>query len=89
MAERKQAIVLWGYYLAAKGMQSICREEAKEVVRVIEASFDAIEKKAVAVALQKKLEIKDELTKELATKADIAWLQWIASSPFAGSIVLD
>jgi len=43
--------------------------------KVLEASFDAIEKKAEAVALQKKLELKDELTKELATKADILVLR--------------
>ena len=42
---------------------------------MIELDFKAIEKKAEEVALQKKLEIKDELTKELATKADIARLE--------------
>jgi len=51
------------------------REEAKKVVEVIEKSFEAIEKRAEEVALQKKLEIKDELTKELATKADIVRLE--------------
>ncbi|MBI4689989.1 MAG: hypothetical protein HY754_06950 [Nitrospirae bacterium] len=55
--------------------KKVGREEAKEVIKVIEASLDAVEKKAEAVALQKKLEIKDELTKELATKADIARLE--------------
>jgi ABC-type phosphate transport system auxiliary subunit len=42
---------------------------------VIELDFKAIEKKAEEIALQKKLEIKDELTKELATKADIVRLE--------------
>ena len=42
---------------------------------MIELDFKAIEKKAEEVALQKKLEIKDELTKELATKADIVRLE--------------
>jgi ABC-type phosphate transport system auxiliary subunit len=51
------------------------KEEARKVAEVIERSFEAIEKKAKEVALQKKLEIKDELTKELATKADIARLE--------------
>jgi ABC-type phosphate transport system auxiliary subunit len=51
------------------------KEEARKVAEVIERSFEAIEKKAEEVALQKKLEIKDELTKELATKADIARLE--------------
>lgn len=50
--------------------KKVGREEAKEVIKVIEASFEAIEKRAEAVALQKKLEIKDELTKELVTKAE-------------------
>jgi hypothetical protein len=35
------------------------------------SNHDVIEKKADAVALQKKLELKDELTKELVTKADL------------------
>jgi hypothetical protein len=51
------------------------REEARKIAEVIERGFEAIEKKAEEVALQKKLEIKDELTKELATKADIARLE--------------
>jgi hypothetical protein len=50
------------------------REDAKKVATAIEVSLDTIEKRADTVALQKKLEIKDELTKELATKADIARL---------------
>jgi hypothetical protein len=51
------------------------KEEARKVAEVIERRFEAIEKKAEEVALQKKLEIKDELTKELATKADIVRLE--------------
>jgi hypothetical protein len=51
------------------------KEEARKVAEVIERGFEAIEKKAEEVALQKKLEIKDELTKELATKADIVRLE--------------
>ena len=38
------------------------RDEAKEIVREIEASVDAI-------AREKKIEVKDELGKELVTKA--------------------
>ncbi len=45
------------------------------MVKAIEAALETIEKRAEAVALEKKLEIKDELTKELATKADIAELK--------------
>jgi len=51
------------------------KEEGRKVASAIEIGFEAIEKKAEAVALQKKLEIKDELTKELATKADIVRLE--------------
>ncbi|MBI4745836.1 MAG: hypothetical protein HY786_04675 [Deltaproteobacteria bacterium] len=51
------------------------KDLAREITKTIEISFEAIEKKADAVALQKKLELKDELTKELATKADIARLE--------------
>jgi len=51
------------------------KEEARKVAEVIERGFEAIENKAEEVALQKKLEIKDELTKELATKADIVRLE--------------
>jgi len=51
------------------------KEEGRKVASAIEIGLEAIEKKAEAVALQKKLEIKDELTKELATKADIVRLE--------------
>ena len=49
----------------------IGREQADKVASAIEIGFDLIEKKADAVALQKKLELRDELTDELATKADL------------------
>ncbi|GAB4424694.1 MAG: hypothetical protein OHK0032_19100 [Thermodesulfovibrionales bacterium] len=55
--------------------EKLGKEEAKKVASAIEIGLEVIEKKADAVALQKKLEIKDELTKELATKADIARLE--------------
>lgn len=51
------------------------KEEGRKVVEAINIGLDAIEKKADAVALQKKLELRDELTKELANKADIARLE--------------
>ena len=46
------------------------KEEALKVASAIEIGFEVIEKRAEAIALQKKLEIKDELTKELVTKAE-------------------
>ncbi|MBI5875132.1 MAG: hypothetical protein HZB81_04700 [Deltaproteobacteria bacterium] len=51
------------------------KDLARDITKTIEISFEAIEKKADAIALQKKLEIKDELTKELASKADILLLR--------------
>jgi len=51
------------------------KEEGRRVAEAIEIGLEVIEKKANAVALQKKLELKDELSKELASKADIARLE--------------
>lgn len=50
--------------------EKLGKEEAAKVASAIEIGFEVIEKKAEAVALQKKLELKDELTKELITKAE-------------------
>ncbi len=50
----------------------IGREEAKEVTKAIEAALEVIEQRAKAVAIEKKLEIRDELTGEMATKSDLA-----------------
>jgi hypothetical protein len=47
------------------------RDEALEIAKMIEDFFDEMDRKAGEIALQKKLELKDELTKELATKADL------------------
>ncbi len=51
------------------------KEEGRKVAEAINIGLDVIEKKADAVALQKKLELKDELSRELASKADIARLE--------------
>ena len=48
------------------------KEEGRKVASAIEVGLEVIEKKADAVALQKKLELKDELSKELANKSDLA-----------------
>ncbi|MBI4689643.1 MAG: hypothetical protein HY754_05185 [Nitrospirae bacterium] len=55
--------------------EKIGKEEARKVASAIEIGLEVIEKKADSIALQKKLEIKEELTKELATKADILLLR--------------
>jgi len=55
--------------------EKIGKEEAKKVTSAIEIGFDTMEKRAEEIALQKKLELRDELTKELATKADLLLLE--------------
>jgi hypothetical protein len=45
------------------------------VAQAIELGLEVMEKRAEELALQKKLELKDELTKELASKADIQVLK--------------
>jgi len=45
------------------------------VAQAIELGLEVMEKRAEELALQKKLELKDELTKELASKADLQILR--------------
>ncbi len=45
------------------------------MAQAIELGLEILEKRAEELALQKKLELKDELTKELASKADIQVLK--------------
>lgn len=70
------------------------KEEAKEIVNVLDASLRAYDKKvqetlesvrdkADFLITQKKFELKDELTKELATKADIARLEGLLKGDVA------
>ncbi|MCC6026399.1 MAG: hypothetical protein LM575_05475 [Caldimicrobium sp.] len=49
--------------------------EARKVAQAIELGLEIMEKRAEELAIQKKLELKDELTKELASKADIQVLK--------------
>jgi len=51
--------------------RKVGRDDARAIGKVIEFSFNAIERKAEDVAIRKKFELKDELTKELASKADV------------------
>jgi hypothetical protein len=51
------------------------KEEARKVAQAIELGPEIMEKRAEELAIQKKLELKDELTKELASKADIQVLK--------------
>ncbi len=45
------------------------------MAQAIELGLEVMEKRAEELAIQKKLELKDELTKELASKADIQVLK--------------
>jgi len=56
------------------------KEEGRKAAEVLERAYEEMEKKAESLALQKKLELKDELTKELATKEDIARLEGMIKS---------
>lgn len=56
------------------------KEEGRKVAEVLERAYEEMEKKAESLAIQKKLELKDELTKELATKEDIARLEGMIKS---------
>ncbi len=51
------------------------KEEARKVAKAIELGLEVMEKRAEELAIQKKLELRDELTKELASKADIQVLR--------------
>jgi hypothetical protein len=59
------------YELLKKLEQKVGKEEAKKIAQTIELIYNELDKKSESLAQQKKLELKDELTKELATKADI------------------
>ena len=61
------------------------KEEGRKVAEVLERAYEEMEKKAESLAIQKKLELKDELTKELATKEDIARLERMIKSETAKS----
>jgi hypothetical protein len=51
------------------------KDEARKVAKAIELGLEVMEKRAEELAIQKKLELKDELTKELASKSDIQVLK--------------
>jgi hypothetical protein len=51
------------------------KEEARKVAQAIEIGLEVLEMRAEELALHKKLELKDELTKELASKADLQILR--------------
>jgi len=51
------------------------KETARKVAQAIELGLEVMEKRAEDLAIQKKLELRDELTKELASKADIQVLK--------------
>lgn len=52
--------------------EDLPREKAFQVAKAIETSVRTVEPRAEAIAREKKLEVRDELSKELASKADLA-----------------
>jgi hypothetical protein len=56
--------------LLEKLEQKVGKEEAKKIAQTIELIYNELDKKSEVLAHQKKLELKDELTK-VATKADL------------------
>jgi hypothetical protein len=59
------------YELLEKLEEKVGKEEAKKIAQTIELIYNELDKKSESLSQQKKLELKDELTKELATKADL------------------
>ncbi len=51
------------------------KETARKVAQAIELGLEVMEKRAEELAIQKKLELRDKLTKELASKADLLALK--------------
>ncbi len=51
--------------------EKLGKEEAKRLVEAIEANYEVIDKKIEGSTLQRRLEIRDELIKELASRADL------------------
>ena len=51
------------------------KETARKVAQAIELGLEVMEKRAEELAIQKKLELRDELTRELASKADLLALK--------------
>lgn len=52
--------------------EDLPKEKAFQVAKAIESSVQTVEQRAEALAREKKIEVRDELSKELASKADIA-----------------
>jgi len=51
------------------------KETARKVAQAIELGLEVLDKRAEELAIQKKLELRDELTTELASKADLLALR--------------
>jgi hypothetical protein len=51
------------------------KETARKVAQAIELGLEVLDKRSEEPAIQKKLELRDELTKELASKADLLALR--------------
>jgi len=52
--------------------EDLPKEKAFQVAKAIETSVRTVEQRAEALAREKKIEVRDELSKELSSKADVA-----------------
>ncbi len=60
------------YFIREEIFKDLPKEKASHLSDLIEKSIDTVFSSAKDIAIQKKLEIKDELGKELASKSDLA-----------------
>jgi hypothetical protein len=62
------------------------KELATQVAKTVENGIQLVEEQAKEMAVQKKTELKDELTKELVTKAEFAGRIDVLEAKFQGEI---
>ena len=63
------------FWTIGKSEQKADKEETKKIAQAIELIYNELDKKSESLVQQKKLELKYELTKELAIKADLEILK--------------
>jgi len=73
-------IITMPYEMTQELELGLGKERAQKFITFFEKLSENVEEKANGLAIQKKLEIKDELSKELASKADLALTQSILKS---------
>jgi sporulation protein YlmC with PRC-barrel domain len=63
--------------------KTVGKENARELGKVVQSSLDAIETHADSVIVQKKAELKEELSKELVNKEDLAKFEGVHKADIA------